>query len=103
MNGIANQGQGAKAKANHQLQGREAAVEDHAPAKGRRRTSPVLVLALVGLALDHHSGMEILRAAPMPMVTGVAVVVIGTVGALLGSHGRFLSEKGAQRQALRRP
>jgi hypothetical protein len=55
--------------------------------------------------------MEILRAAPMVMTMGMpmavagimTVVVIGTVGALLGSHGRFLSEKGAQRQALRRP
>jgi hypothetical protein len=59
----------------------------------------VLVLALVGLALDHHSGMEI----PMAVAGIMAVVVIGTVGALLGSHGRFLGEIGAQRQALRRP
>jgi hypothetical protein len=59
----------------------------------------MLVLALVGLALDHHCRMEI----PMTVAGIMTVVVIGTVGALLGSHGRFLSEKGAQRQALRRP
>jgi hypothetical protein len=53
----------------------------------------VLVLALVGLALDHHCRMGV------PM----AVVVIGTVGALLGSHGRFLSQKANQRKALGRP
>jgi hypothetical protein len=40
---------------------------------------------------------------PMTVAGIMTVVVIGTVGALLGSHGRFLSEKGAQRQALRRP
>jgi len=33
----------------------------------------------------------------------MAVVVIGTVRALLGSHGRFLGEKGTQRQAPPRP
>jgi hypothetical protein len=39
----------------------------------------VLVLAFMGLALDHHRGMEISMA-----VAGImAVVVIGTVGALL--------------------
>jgi hypothetical protein len=37
------------------------------------------VLALVGLALDHHSRMQI----PWAVVTTMAVVVVGTVGALL--------------------
>ena len=59
----------------------------------------MLVLALMGLALDHHSGMEI----PMAVAGIMAVVVIGTVGALLGCHGRFLGQKGTERQALGRP
>ena len=85
MDGITDQGQGAKAKADCQLQGREAAVEDHAPAKGPRRTAAVLVLAGVGLALDRHrrmagsgamagvfSGVGVMTWA---LVMGVAVVI----------------------------
>ena len=57
----------------------------------------------MGLALDLHCGMEIPMAVLMAVAETMTVVVIGTVRALLGSHGRFLGENGTQRQAPSRP
>ena len=57
MDRITDESQGAETKADPQLQGREATVEDHAPTKGPRRTAAVLVLAVMGLALDRHRRM----------------------------------------------
>ena len=84
MNRITDEGQGAEAKADHQLEGREAAVEDHTPAKGRCRTAAVLVLAGMGLPLDRYRWMA--GSVAMPVVIGMALV--GSRAGIIGlGHG----------------
>ena len=57
VQGIADQGQRAKADANGQLQSGEAAVEQHTPAKGRRIAISVFVLDVAWQPLAAHRWM----------------------------------------------
>jgi hypothetical protein len=74
VEGIADQGQGAKGKAHHQLQGGEDAVEGDAPAKGTSRPAVgMLVVAVIVVPVivlvGHGSGL-LLAAAMGPETLG---------------------------------
>lgn len=73
MDGIPDQGHGAKTKADHQLQTREAAIEDHAPAEGGGGAEAMDVLAGMGQPLDPYGGVADRAAA----------------GVVMGSHRRW--------------
>ena len=73
MDGIPDQGHGAKTKADHQLQTREAAIEDHAPAEGGGGAEAMDVLTGMGQPLDPYGGVANRAAA----------------GVVVGSHGRW--------------
>ena len=69
VEGIANQGQGAKGEAHHQLQGGEDAIEGDAPAKGTSRPAVGLLVLPVIVVVAHGSGI-LLGAAMGPETLG---------------------------------
>jgi hypothetical protein len=79
MEGITDQGQGAKGEAHHQLQGGEDAVEGDAPAKGTGRPAVgllvvavivVLVFVLPVIVVVGHGSGLLLAAAMGPETLG---------------------------------
>jgi hypothetical protein len=69
VEGIANQGQGAKGKAHHQLQSGEDAIEGDAPAKGTGRPAVGMLVVPVIVLVAHGSGL-LLAAAMGPETLG---------------------------------